>query len=192
TKWSRNNLFSGFTDSAVQTVDTNQRLEIGPLQQNASGSHYNGIRSATTYNFSGAYVYVELPQAPASATAADAMLTIGKDVNDYYRIYVESGNLICQQKIGGTKTDLLTIPYNATNHRFIRIRHDSVSGSVIFETATGSGGVPGTWTQRASQAWNTSAIPLASIIFELKAGTWQAETTAPGTIFFDNFRAAHP
>jgi hypothetical protein len=30
------------------------------------------------------------------------------------------------------------------------------------------------------------------VIFELKAGTWQPESVAPGTVVFDNFRAARP
>src|SRR5262249_27871151 len=40
------------------------------------------------------------------------------------------------------------------------------------------------------QAWDTTNLPLANILFELKAGTWQAEANAPGTGAFDNFLAA--
>ena len=43
------------------------------------------------HNFTGAYSYVELVQGPASSTKADAMFTIGRDANNYYRIYVEQG-----------------------------------------------------------------------------------------------------
>ncbi|MBI3652031.1 MAG: IPT/TIG domain-containing protein [Acidobacteria bacterium] len=192
TKWSLNNLFSGYTDSGVAVSDQNQHLEIGALKQNTSGSHYNGLRSALSYNFTGAYAAVELVQPPNAATAADAMLTIGQDPNNYYRIYVEAGNLICQKKAKGTKMDLLTVPFDAVNHRFLRIRHDAASGNVVFETAPGSGGVPGTWVQRASQLWDTTAVPLAAVLFEIKAGTWRAEASAPGTIFFDTFKAAKP
>jgi hypothetical protein len=35
-------------------------------------------------------------------------------------------------------------------------------------------------------------VPLTTIVFEIKAGTWQPEAGAPGTVIFDNFRAAHP
>jgi hypothetical protein len=52
--------------------------------------------------------------------------------------------------------------------------------------------VPGVWVARASQAWDTAAIPLTSILLELKAGTWQAEASVPGTVIFDNFKAAKP
>src|SRR5262249_49276762 len=110
-----------------------------------------------------------------------------------YRIYYEAGNIICQKKIGGTKTTLATIAFNSTNHKFLSIRHDSSAGNVVFETAPDSGsGVPGAWTRQYSEAWNTTSIPLASMLFELKAGTWQSEANAPGTVIFDNFMAAVP
>jgi hypothetical protein len=191
-KWSTNNLFSGFTDNTVPFNERNQRFELGALKQHTGGSHYNGIRSATAYNFTNAYVYVELTQAPASASAADAMLTIGRDANNYYRIYVEAGKLICQKKLNGAKTDLFNALYDLATHRFLRLRHDSATGNAIFETAPGSGGLPGAWVQRASQAWDTASVPLATVLFELKAGTWQSETTAPGMVIFDNFKVAKP
>ncbi|MCA1579188.1 MAG: hypothetical protein LC794_17705 [Acidobacteria bacterium] len=188
-KWNPDNLFSGFTNLNVPLSETAQRLEIGPLLQNVNGSSYRGVRSVNAYNFAGAYTYVELVQAPSAATSADAMFTIGKDVDYYYRIYVNAGNLIGQRKIGGVKTTLFTIPYDPVNHRFWRIRHDSVTGGVTLDTATGNGGAPGPWVQRYSEIWNAS-VSLGAIIFEVKGGTWQIEANAPGKVIFDNFRAA--
>jgi hypothetical protein len=190
--WSANNLFSGFTDPAVLFNETNQRFEIGTLKQNTGGSHYNGIRSATTYNFTNAYAYVELVQAPAFATAGDAMLTLGRDASNYYRIYVEAGKLICQKNLGGAKTILLNLPYDVASHRFLRIRHDGLTGNVIFETAPVNAGLPGLWTPRVSLVWDTAKVPLTMVMFELKAGTWQVEATAPGMVIFDNFKVAKP
>src|ERR1044072_3671451 len=92
-KWDTN-LFSGFTNTNVPLAETAQRLEIGPLLQNINGSSYRGVRTVSSYNFSGAYAYVELVQAPNSNTPADAMFTIGNSVTAYYRIYVSAGNLI--------------------------------------------------------------------------------------------------
>src|SRR2546423_504412 len=190
-KWDPNNLFSGFTDTSLPIAETNQRLEIGPLLQNTGSSHYRGIRSVNTYNFSDAYSYVELVQAPPATTTADAMFTIGNDVNNYYRLYVEGGTLYGLRKIGGTKTTLFTLSYDTTNHRFLRIRHDAASGNVTLDTAPGSNGVPGTWVQRYAETWNSS-ISLTGMILEVKGGTWQAETNAPNKVIFDNFKAAIP
>ena len=191
-KWTRNNLFSGFTDAAVPITETSQRLHIGALPLGQPGSHYNGIRSAKTVDFTAAYSYVELVQAPASSTKADAMFTIGKDANNYYRIYVEEGNFVCQAKIGGTKRNVLNAVYNPFTDRYWRIRHDQSTGDVVFETATDNGGAPGTWTLRYRERWDVTSVPVTAVIFELKAGTWQAESAAPGLVVFDNFKAARP
>ncbi|MGH9822691.1 MAG: hypothetical protein ACREDR_05500, partial [Blastocatellia bacterium] len=71
-KWQVDSLFSGFSDASVSVADNGQQLQIGPLKENASGSHYNGLGSAEKFNFSGAYCYVEVVSPPASNTAADA------------------------------------------------------------------------------------------------------------------------
>ncbi|HKG97704.1 MAG TPA: hypothetical protein VKA97_07815, partial [Pyrinomonadaceae bacterium] len=102
------------------------------------------------------------------------------------------GIFICQAKLGGTKRNLFTSAYSAAVHRCWRIRHDQPTGNVVFETATDNPGLPGSWIVRYTEQWNNAAVPLATIIFELKAGTWQAESVAPGTVIFDNFKAARP
>jgi phosphatidylinositol-3-phosphatase len=190
-KWLANNLFSGFTDSTVAIGETTT-LAIGPLKQNTDGSHYNGIRSTTSFDFSGAYAYVQAVQTPNALTAADAFYTIGLNVDNCYRMYVESGSLILQKKISGGKSTLLTVTFNPTNHAFWRIRHDAISGQVVFETAPSNSGTPGAWTILYNEAWNTSAVPLSAVTFELKGGTWRIEGANPGTVVFDNFKAAKP
>jgi hypothetical protein len=191
-KWTRNALFSGFTDAALPSTETAQSFQTGPLLALQSGSHYNGIRSARSYDFNGAYSYVELVQAPSASTKADAMFTIGIDANNYYRIYVEEGMLICQAKIAGVKRNLFTSAYNSTAHRFWRIRHEASTGNVVFETASDNPDVAGSWVVRYSERWDTASVPVSSVILELKAGTWQSETIAPGTVIFDTFKAAKP
>ncbi|HEX6730192.1 MAG TPA: hypothetical protein VF074_09290, partial [Pyrinomonadaceae bacterium] len=94
---------------------------------------------------------------------------------------------IGQRKVGGTKTTLFSISYDAVNHRFLRIRHNA--GSMIMETAPSNGSGPGTWTQQYSQLWS-SAVTLTSLLFEVKGGTWQAEANAAGKVIFDNILAS--
>jgi hypothetical protein len=190
-KWTANNLFSGFTDATVGVQETTA-LNVGPLKQNVDGSHYNGIKSSVAYDFVNGYAYVQVVQGPAANTAADAFFTIGLNVDNCYRMYVESGSLIVQSKLGGAKQTMLTIAYNAANHAFWRICHDAATGQVVFEVAPNSGGAPGAWVQLISQNWNTAAVPLSSVQFEIKGGTWKAEANNPGTVVFDNFKAAKP
>jgi len=142
-KWTTSNLFSGFTDTNLPVNETSGKFEIGPLLLNTSGSHYRGLRSVNTYDFTNASSYVELVQAASSSTAADAMFTIGPNVDNYYRIYVSGGQLIGQRKLGGTKTTLFSISYDSVNHRFLRIRHEA--GSMIMETAPANGSGPGAY-----------------------------------------------
>jgi hypothetical protein len=191
-KWAVSDLFSGFADPALPVIERNQRLEIGALLQNTDGSHYNGIRSVAAYDFTGAYCYVQLVQAPSSATGGDAMFTIGFDVDHYYRIYVESGSLRGQKKTDGIKASLFTIPYSTTQHKYLRIRHDAATSNVVFEAAPDAGGAPGSWVQLYSEVWNTSSVPLTNIMFELKGGTYKLEPNPPGTVIFDNLKAAKP
>jgi hypothetical protein len=191
-KWTPNSLFSGFTDPTVNLNEAVQMFHVGPLKQNTDGSHYNGIRSTVAHNFVGGYAYFQLVQAPSANTAADAFFTIGLNVDNCYRMYVEAGGLILQSKIGGAKQTLLTIAYNPVNHAFWRIRHNALSGQVVFEVAPANGDLPGAWTQVHAQTWNTAAVPLSSVSFELKAGTWKTEANNPGTVIFDNFKAARP
>jgi hypothetical protein len=188
-KWIANNLFSGFTDATVSLQETTV-FSIGPLKQNEGGSHYNGIKSAGAHNFANGYAYVQLVQGPAANTAADAFFTIGLNVDNCYRFYVESGNFILQSKLGGAKRTLMQIAFNSASHAFWRIRHDAGTGQVVFETAPANGGAPGAWTQIFSEPWNTAAVPLSFVMFEVKGGTWRAESNNPGTVVFDNFKAA--
>jgi hypothetical protein len=107
-------------------------------------------------------------------------------------MYVEEGTLICQERIGGTKRNLFVATYDPNAHRYWRIRHVQSSGNVVFEIASDNSGVPGSWTLLHGEPWNTSAVPVTTIIFELKGGTWLSESVAPGMVVFDNFRAVRP
>ena len=183
--WKTDDLLTGWSNPNVLVAETAQHLEIGPLLQNTSNA-YGGVTTWGSYNFAGGYSYVELVQAPSAQTHADAMFTVGNYLG-YYRIYVSFGQLIGVRNILGNETTLFSIPYNAVSHRFLRIRHNSATGNVIFDTAPGNGGLPGTWVQRYSEPWN-STLGFNGFQFEIKAGTLVAEPNAPGTVIFDNFQ----
>ena len=116
-----------FEDFAAPTAGKDEavvRVRAASLKsvdkQLASGSHYAGLRSANTYDFTNAYCYVEVVQGPSASTSADAMFTIGRDVNGYYRIFVESGSLVLQKRIGASKVTLLTTSYSPSTDRYWR------------------------------------------------------------------------
>ena len=59
---------------------------------------------------------------------------------------------------------------------------------VVFETATDKGGVPGTFTERFRETWDTR-VAATSLKVELKAGTSVPEFAA-GSAYWDNARVA--
>ena len=182
-------MLSGYQDASMPVGQGGGRLLIGPLYQNKTGSRYNGIASAGSFDLTGAYAAVQAVQVPSSATQANAMLTVLKDSSNHYRVYTEGGQLGFEVKVAGRKTLLGTIAYDPAAHAFWRIQHDPSSDQVLFQTAPDSGGVPGTWITRATTG---RSVPLTAVRFELKAGTWKAEASPPGTAAFDHFRAARP
>lgn len=186
TKWVVGS-FTGFTVLLFPIEEINQRLEIGPLLQNvAYNSSWRALKTAITYNFTGAHSYVELVQAPSAATDAQAMLNVGVSGGAYYSIRVSGGNLSAIKRIGTTTTTFFSIPYDPVAHRFLRIRHNATNNKVVFDTAPSIGGSPGAWVQRYTETWN-STITLTSLSMEMKAGTFKAEANPPGKAIFDNF-----
>jgi hypothetical protein len=183
--WVSNALFSGSTDLSVAVRQQNARLEVGPLRK--SGSAYNGVRTGPLA-FAGAYVSVQVVKGADPASTGYAMLTIGPDSKNHYRFWLSNGTLALERKIKGTKATLLTIGYTETAHQYWRIRHDSGAGLVSFETAAASASGPGRWTTLYAEPWNEAALPLNALMFELKAGTSEAQAVAPGIVAFDNFR----
>src|ERR1051325_10661040 len=129
TKWDPNNLFFIPANTNVPIAQSGHNLKIGNLLQNTSGLNFRGIYTINTYNFNGASAYVELVQPPASNTTAEAAFSVGSHFNDCYRMYVSGGNLIGLLRSaigrGAMETTLFSIPYDSTNHRFLRIRNDS-------------------------------------------------------------------
>ena len=123
---------------------------------------------------------MELVQAPAANTTADAMFTIGKDVDNYYRIFVECGDFGVAEEDSGGEGNAADGELQRVNHRYWRIRHDQANNKVVFEVAADNGGVPGSWTQIYNEAWSTSGVPLGAVQVELKGGTWQTEVNGGG------------
>jgi endonuclease/exonuclease/phosphatase family metal-dependent hydrolase len=184
-------VFTGTQDSTIP-LTVNGGFQIGALKASTTGGHYNGV-SSPAYDLShNGSAYVQLVHPPNTATTAYAMFAAGSDGSNFYRWY-ESGNaLVAEKKVAGTKTALVNLPYDATADQFLRIRrqYNTVSGvtEVLFETAPNNAGVPGTFSVRHREPWDSHVVATA-MRFELKAGTSTA-VISPGTAAWDNFHAA--
>jgi hypothetical protein len=91
---------------------------------------------------------------------------------------VENGLLALGARDGAPSQT--SIPYDAAEHRHLRIRHDCVADTVSFETSPNGT----TWTARRTIP---RTIDLRAAYVELEAGTFQPEA-APGQAIFDNVR----
>lgn len=184
-------VFTGTQDSTIP-LTVNGGFQIGALKESTTGARYNGV-SSPTYDLShDGSAYVQLAHPPNTATTAYAMFAAGSDGSNFYRWY-ESGNaLVAEKKVAGTKTALVNLPYDSTTDQFLRIRcqYNTSSGvnEVVFETAPNNGGVPGPFTVRHREPWD-SHVAATAMRFELKAGTSTA-VISPGTVAWDNFHVA--
>jgi len=111
------------------------------------------------------------------------MLTVLADGQNHYPIWTDAYTISFEKKIAGGKTELRSRPYDPVNHAFWRIRHDVGSDTIVFETAPTLNGGAGAWTAQASTPRQTA---VTGMHVELKGGTYQNETTAPGAVTFDH------
>jgi len=184
-------IFTSTPDSSIALAVTGT-FRIGPLKSSATGSHYSGISSGKHDLTNSGSAYVQLVQAPNTATLAYAMFAAGSDASNFYRWYEAGNALVAEKKVSGTKTTLVNLPYDSVAHQFLRIRRESTLATgmtdVVFETAPNNAGAPGTFTMRYREAWDAHVVPSA-VKFELKAGTSGA-VISPGTVSWDNFHAS--
>ena len=200
-KWSVGQI-TGSTDPNIQVSESNQQLRVGPLLQNTSGFHFNGITSNLGYDFTGAYAYLQVVTPPPGTSISELRLSVAGNnspASNVYRFIIAGPNLKLQKVIGGSAVNVIPpFAYNATTMKFLRIRHDSGSGNVVFETAPASGdpNLPGAWTIRHQEAWTNwnggSGVLLTNVKFEVRIGTASADPVAAGTLAVDNFNAIRP
>ena len=178
-------------NTTIPVAEAGGSLRIGNTKTGLSGNNYNGIKSVAKYDLTGAYLYVQMVQAPPSGTSVEGQLSLVYTSTNWYGIEVRGQtSVICRKQIGSGITQLNSTPYNATNHQFLRIRHDSATGNVVFEAAPNNGGKPGAWTQLYSEAL-AGSINISQITIEVRGGTFQNEGTA-GQPRFNNLRVAKP
>jgi len=193
---------TGTADPNLQVVEANQHLNVGPLPQ-ASGFHFNGVVSNLAYDFTGAYAYMQVTEPPPAGATSEVRLSVAggnSPAANVYRFIVLGSSLKLQKVIGGTASNVIApFAYNATSMKFLRIRHDSASGNVVFETAAASAGdpnLPGTWTIRYQEAWTnwngSSGVQLNNVKFEVRIGTATADPVGSGFLAVDNFKVARP
>ena len=186
-KWSVSQI-TGSTDPNIQVAEASQQLRVGPLLQGASGFHFNGVVSNLNFDFSGAYAYLQVATPPPGGSTSELRFSVAgsnSPAANLYRFIILGPNVKLQRVLGGTAINLIApFAYNATSMKFLRIRHDPVSGNVVFETAPAGAGdpnQPGSWSIRYQEPWS-GGITLNSMKVEVRIGTATADPVSSGIL----------
>jgi hypothetical protein len=123
---------------------------------------YTGIQSDQTYTFNNSFIFFQaFMQAAGGATVEaffEALIQSGTGGTDIMFNYnAVTGNLIMANRVGYNDAGQVTLAYNATNHRWLRMR--ITGGNILWDTSPN--GI--TWTNQktaAASAWATSGTTL--------------------------------
>jgi hypothetical protein len=146
----------------------------------ANTAAYNGVYSNARYNLTGKMVQLELAQAVSQAGWCENYLEVESDANNYFMIQVGAGNIIFRARVNGVN-DQTSIPFDATAHRFWRLRHDQNANLIYFETSANDT----VWLSRKTV---TPGFSLNSLQLDLLAGCYGNGNSNPGTVKYDNVK----
>ncbi|HEY1404469.1 MAG TPA: S8 family serine peptidase, partial [Pyrinomonadaceae bacterium] len=161
------------TATDITVTEQNSSLQITPA---ATATNYGGYLSAINVDLTDSRISVQ-------ATAAQRIdgfgsyFVLGQSAGNNLAFGIGGQNLVMQQEVGGVVTSTLIL-YNATQHRYWRIRHNRADDTVNWEVSANGA----TWTVLRSAPRPFSITNLQIV---LTAGKWLA-TTPTTTATFDN------
>lgn len=138
------------------------------------------ILSNAAYDLTGGSVFAELvtrPNAGNGTTEAWFEVRRSGATDDRAHFVVNGNGLVVIRRVGGTDTVLTSPVYNATDHRWLRIRE---ADGVIYWDASANAT---SWTNLAS--WATT-WPVTAMEVRISAGYYGTEPS-PGSAVWDNF-----
>lgn len=180
-----NGTMSGaWIDSSGTTRDTFS-LTATPPSTGTGGTAtpgFSGYETPQIYSLLNRAVWVEMPTVPntggtGNETEAGLEFRVGNvaEIPDALRFIWRDGVLRMGQTVAGTET-FGTLTYNATTHRWLRIRH---SGTAVFWDTSPDGS---TWTNRRTAPLLLTITSGAVRLYSGFSGT----VAAPGFAEFDN------
>ncbi|MBI4510523.1 MAG: hypothetical protein HY698_12895 [Deltaproteobacteria bacterium] len=170
-----------YARSAATVAETGGRLVV-TIANGIAGPNYSGYTSELVYDLRGDHVRVEVPAVGNTATQAEVYLAVMAQNRDALVILESAGTLNFLYRVGADYSNVGSIAYNASDHRYWRIRESS--GTAFWETSSDQV----TWTIRASLA---TPFPVDQVRVDLAAGTYRPEAN-PGAAAFDNLNGGTP
>jgi hypothetical protein len=164
----------------AQVEETGGLLVITPQSDIATPRHA-WYRSATSYDFTGRRVFVEVPQMVNPATPAFASFSLGVDGQGSYFISQQQGVLLFGVMVGTTPATISVETYDSTAHRFWQLRRID---NTVYADVSADGDA---WTELGSTA---VADVTGNFWVELRGGT-DERVADPGVVHFDNVNVGH-
>jgi hypothetical protein len=144
------------------------------LAPNANdGTTQLSVQSTATYSLIGSSAAVKVPSVVNMGCNVNNRLMVIKDNANGVEWWAECGNLRAKKIIGGVETTIVIFPYNATQHRYWRIRESA--GTTYFETSADSS----SWTVQGSIA-DSSLFDLSAVRVKFYAETYGTGSPSPG------------
>jgi hypothetical protein len=164
-------LTDNFNDS---TIGANWGNSYGGVSESGGKAHvpcgngYAGYQTAYSWTLAGATFYVAVTTVPAASTATEAYASVFVNHPDIgtngtrigFIINTVTGQLRCKNDVGYFDAGSVDITYNATDHKFLRLREDGTN--VYWDTSPDGT----TWTNRrtlATPAWVTTSVDVCAL-----------------------------
>lgn len=164
-------LIDNFNDG---TVGANWGNSYGGVSESAGKAHvpcgtgYAGYQTAYSWTLAGATFYVAVTTVPAASTATEAYASVFVNHPDIatngtrigFVINTVTGQLRCKNDVGYFDAGSVDLTYNATTHKFLRLREDGTN--VYWDTSPDGA----TWTNRrtlATPAWVTTSVDTCAL-----------------------------
>jgi hypothetical protein len=151
----------------AQCVATDGKLKI----DTTTSANYYGIDSQERLDLTGSELVIEVLDVGNQSLASLEVNPIDLllDTDNHLLWLITNGDLGAYKKVAGTLSLVASVTYNATDHRWLRIRE---SGGTIYWDASPD---RSTWTQIGSLA---TPFAITSLLLTISIGTWQAEASA--------------
>lgn len=164
-------LIDNFNDGSI---GPNWGNSYGGVSESGGKAHvpcttgYAGYQTAYSWTLAGASFYVAVTTVPAASTATEAYASVFVNHPDIatngtrigFVINTVAGQLRCKNDVGYFDAGSVDLTYNATTHKFLRIREDGTN--VYWDTSPDGT----TWANRrtlATPGWVTTSVDTCAL-----------------------------
>lgn len=171
--------FNSLDSAKWSTVNVGGITFASGLVTIPAATHYPELSSLVAYDLTNSSCVLKISSMPNhdatdNSVAGGLSLFASAATDDVLEITGDATSLVARERVGGVSSET-TFAYNATNHKWWRIR--STGTTVFWETSPDGT----TWTVQKTK---TTTIPLTSLKVKVFAGNWVGVAT-PGNFVAD-------